>query len=715
MTRSLRLSAVAAARKIQLHAQVESDDDVEAPVSKVRAQSFAAAAAREKSSNKRKRAEESPEYEAEAVLIEESGDDEEETGDGDSDADVSGIANMSTRRGQAATGKMKAAKTQPTEVTATLTGPPLAKRRKPPKKSTTKCSAPKHILFGLGADEHNLDDRVLPACCPPERTHTIEYHRPLLLDGKSGRKARNALLAWYDSVRTTRGMPWRRDTWLHPEAGLAEDATEETRNQLARRAYEVWMSEVMAQQTRIPVVIAYWTRWMKRWPTLPDLAGAAAHEVFQEWSGLGYYSRATRVHEAAKLVAADPVFRGMLPPDAATLEARVPGVGRYTAGAISAIVFGRPTAMVDGNVIRVLSRQLGLFADSKADKDLLDLLWAAAEALVQVVAQDENEEDDEKKRSCEAPVSDRPGRWGQALMELGSTVCMPKPDCAACPISSTCRVFAEGLLLHERGKKVVSFHGSDETRKMCDLCEQFPELDEEDAATLAKVDQRSKSKQVREKREKNKMLDQETSSLENSPYFDMEDVAAGLTLSGKALATIIGHARSFPLRRPKKPVREVETLVCAVRVVKGRKGDGDLYLLHQRPKTGLLASLWQLPSYDLPSALGTTAARRREAEAFVARWLTDAGDGKQKGPPVASLKTLGNKQLGSIPWLFSHVRQTMHVYLFDMAMDDNACSMVSLPTPASCCWVSVSEADTTYTMGTGMRKCWHLVKDALVS
>ncbi|CAK7567520.1 MAG: hypothetical protein SEPTF4163_005485 [Sporothrix epigloea] len=714
MTRSLRLSAAAAAKKIQLHAQVGSDDDDGAAVPKVRAQPFTAAAARKNGSNKRKRDEESPEYEAE-VLIEESGDDEEETANGDSDTDVSVIANMSTRRGQAATGKIRAAKTQPTKATATLTGPPLAKRRKPPKNASIKCSALKHTLFGLSVDEHNSDDRILPACCPPDRTHTIDYHRPLLLDGKSGRKARNALLAWYDGVQATRGMPWRRDTWLHPEAGLADDATEETRNQLARRAYEVWMSEVMAQQTRIPVVIAYWTRWMKRWPTLPDLAGAAAHEVFQEWSGLGYYSRATRVHEAAKLVAVDPVFRGMLPPDAATLEARVPGVGRYTAGAISAIVFGRPAAMVDGNVIRVLSRQLGLFADSKADKDLLDLLWAAAEALVQVVARDENEEDDERKRSCEAPISDRPGRWGQALMELGSTICTPKPDCAACPISSTCRVFAEGLLLHERGKRVVNCHGSDEAGKVCDLCEQFPELDEEEAATLAKVDQRSKSKQLREKREIMKMLDQETSSLENSPIFDIEDVAAGITLSGNALATIIGHARSFPLRRPKKPVREVETLVCAIRLVNGRKRAGDLYLLQQRPAKGLLASLWQLPSYDLPSALSTTAARRREAEAFVARWLTDAGDEKQKGRPMASLKTLGNKQLGSIPWLFSHVRQTMHVYLFDMTMDDDACSMVSLPTPASCCWVSVSDADTTYTMGTGMRKCWHLVKDALVS
>ncbi|CAK7212785.1 hypothetical protein SBRCBS47491_001578 [Sporothrix bragantina] len=723
MARSLRASTAAAAKKILV--QAEDHDDVEDIGPKGRARSTATAStSRNSASHKRKRVEESPEYEDEAANEESGGDEEEEIEyDDDDDDDESFDAKKVNRRGQGTAAKNGPARAATTTTTATSssTGPPPAKKRKAPRKSSAQGFALERRLFGLSGQKFSQGE-IPPPCCPPERTHTIDYHRPLLLDGDAGRKARRALLAWYDGVQATRGMPWRRDTWLHPDAGLADDATEDTRNELARRAYEVWMSEVMAQQTRIPVVIAYWTRWMARWPTLPDLAAAEAHEVFQEWSGLGYYSRASRVHEAAKLVASDSVFRGLLPPDAATLEARVPGVGRYTAGAISAIVFGRPAAMVDGNVIRVLSRQLGLFADSKAEKELVDLLWAAAEALVQAVARDGDKEGDGAEgdeRQEEAPISDRPGRWGQALMELGSTVCAPKPDCAACPISSTCRVFAEGLLLHERDKKAAAgLHTDiDEKRDACDLCEQFPELDEEEAAALAKADKRDQAKENKEKKEKkdtkNKQDDKKAPSVTRSPFFDVEDAAASLKLSEDVLASIVGHARTFPLRRPKKPVREVETLVCAVRVAKGKKSGGDFYLLHQRPAKGLLANLWQLPSYDMPSVVDGAAARRKEAEAFVARWLgDDNGESKKKnGPLMTTLKTKSVKHLGSIPWLFSHLKQTMHVYLFDMAADHDACSVATLPTPASCCWASVAEADKTYTMGTGMRKCWDLVKD----
>ncbi|CAK7220182.1 hypothetical protein SCUCBS95973_004071 [Sporothrix curviconia] len=719
MARSVRASAAAAARKI--HVQAEDHDDAEELVPRGRAQPTTAARSRRSASNKRKRVEESPEYEDEAADGESGGDeDDEEAGEGDDDESFD--AKKVNRRASSTAAKNgapnKTTTTAPAAKMASM-GPPPAKKRKPPQKSSTQGFALERLLFGPAGQSAATDKQIPPACCPPERTHTIEYHRPLLLDGDAGRRARRALLAWYDGVQATRGMPWRRDVWLHPDAGLADDAAEEIRNELARRAYEVWMSEVMAQQTRIPVVIAYWTRWMARWPTLPDLAAAAEHEVFQEWSGLGYYSRASRVHEAAKLVAADPVFRGLLPPDAATLEARVPGVGRYTAGAISAIVYGRPAAMVDGNVIRVLSRQLGMFADSKAEKELVDLLWAAAEALVQTVARDG---DDKMGGDAEsAPISDRPGRWGQALMELGSTVCAPKPDCAACPISSTCRVFAEGLLLHEREKKPADLpragDADDEKGDTCDLCEQFPELDEEEAAALAKAAKRDKAKEAKEK--KGAKDTKKAARVTTSPFFDVEDAAAGLMLSDDVLATIVGHARTFPLRRPKKPVREVETLVCAVRVAaKGKKGDGSLYLLHQRPAKGLLASLWQLPSYDMPSAVDGAAARQKEAEAFVARWLAEDGDGpgkkkKETGKPATrmALKTTSARHLGSIPWLFSHLKQTMHVYLFDMAAGNDTCSAAAvLPTPASCCWASVVEADKTYTMGTGMRKCWDLVK-----
>lgn len=137
-------------------------------------------------------------------------------------------------------------------------------------------------------------------------------------------------------------MPWRKD-WVDPED--YDDAVE-LRRALSVRAYEVWISEIMLQQTRVSVVIGYWTRWMAKWPTIELLAAAEEDEVTSAWRGLGYYSRAKRIHGAAKMVVHDPSWRGLLPQNAGELQSKIPGVGRYTAGAISSIVFGKATSMV---------------------------------------------------------------------------------------------------------------------------------------------------------------------------------------------------------------------------------------------------------------------------------------------------------------------------------------------------------------------------------
>lgn len=121
----------------------------------------------------------------------------------------------------------------------------------------------------------------------------------------------------------------------------------------------------------------------------------------------------------------DPARRGLLPQTAKELEHEIPGVGRYTAGAISAITFGNADCMVDGNVLRVLSRQLGIFGNVKSDKATIDLLWAAAQALVEAIALEHSDVDMETGMAL---PSDGPGRWGQALMELGSTLCTPQPN-----------------------------------------------------------------------------------------------------------------------------------------------------------------------------------------------------------------------------------------------------------------------------------------------
>ncbi|NXL91982.1 MUTYH glycosylase, partial [Alectura lathami] len=178
----------------------------------------------------------------------------------------------------------------------------------------------------------------------------------------------------------------------------------------------VWVSEVMLQQTQVATVIDYYNRWMQKWPTLQALAAASLEEVNELWAGLGYYSRGKRLQEAARKVVSQ--LAGRMPRTAEDLRKLLPGVGRYTAGAIASIAFGQATGVVDGNVIRVLCRLRCIGADSSSPA-VIDRLWDMANALVD--------------RS-------RPGDFNQALMELGATVCTPKaPLCGECPVKQYCR------------------------------------------------------------------------------------------------------------------------------------------------------------------------------------------------------------------------------------------------------------------------------------
>ncbi|KAF1439289.1 Adenine DNA glycosylase, partial [Spheniscus mendiculus] len=178
----------------------------------------------------------------------------------------------------------------------------------------------------------------------------------------------------------------------------------------------VWVSEIMLQQTQVATVIDYYNRWMQKWPTLQALAQASLEEVNELWAGLGYYSRGKRLQEAARKVVSE--LAGQMPRTAEDLQKLLPGVGRYTAGAIASISYGQATGVVDGNVIRVLCRLRCIGADSSS-LAVIERLWDMANALVD--------------RS-------RPGDFNQALMELGATVCVPKaPLCGECPVKQHCR------------------------------------------------------------------------------------------------------------------------------------------------------------------------------------------------------------------------------------------------------------------------------------
>ncbi len=201
---------------------------------------------------------------------------------------------------------------------------------------------------------------------------------------------RKRLLGWYRENR--RALPWR-----------------ETRD-----PYRIWVSEAMLQQTQVATVIPYYQRFLQRFPTVNALARAPVTDVLDQWSGLGYYSRAKNLHAGAREVVRR--YGGKLPDQAETLQ-ELPGIGRYTAGAIASIAFDRPAPLVDGNVIRVLSRCFGIREDPRAGA-VQKKLWKIAGALV---------------------PEKNPGDFNQALMELGATVCLPRqPACGSCPLTGGC-------------------------------------------------------------------------------------------------------------------------------------------------------------------------------------------------------------------------------------------------------------------------------------
>ncbi|XP_034565053.1 adenine DNA glycosylase isoform X2 [Notolabrus celidotus] len=186
----------------------------------------------------------------------------------------------------------------------------------------------------------------------------------------------------------------------------------------------------MLQQTQVATVIDYYNKWMKRWPTVQDLAAATLEEVNQMWAGLGYYSRGKRLHEGSQKVVS--ALKGHMPHTVDSLLKQLPGVGRYTAAAIGSIALGQVTGTVDGNVIRVLCRLRAIGADSTSPA-VTEALWSIANKLVD---------------------PDRPGDFNQAMMELGARVCTPKgPLCSQCPIQTHCHSYSKVHIKQEKNSQ----------------------------------------------------------------------------------------------------------------------------------------------------------------------------------------------------------------------------------------------------------------------
>ncbi|MCE5309451.1 MAG: A/G-specific adenine glycosylase [Acidobacteriales bacterium] len=222
---------------------------------------------------------------------------------------------------------------------------------------------------------------------------------------------RRRLLAWYD--RSARSLPWRRTC----------------------DPYRIWVSEIMLQQTRVAAVLPYYERFLERFPDVESLAAASEPEVLAAWSGLGYYSRARNMLRAARQIVECCGF----PRDYDSIRA-LAGVGDYTAAAIASIAFGLQHAVVDGNVLRVLSR---------IANDAGDISSASTKRRLQDVA-------------TLFLDNQRPGDFNQALMELGATICVPgEPLCGECPLKRHCEARRAGV---EKERPVKSVRGA--TRKV---------------------------------------------------------------------------------------------------------------------------------------------------------------------------------------------------------------------------------------------------------
>ncbi len=205
------------------------------------------------------------------------------------------------------------------------------------------------------------------------------------------------LLAWYRGHR--RDLPWRRTS----------------------DPYAIWISEVMLQQTQVATVVPYFERFLAAFPTIAALAAGEEREVLRLWEGLGYYRRARQMHQAARMLVDE--YQGAFPRDLASVR-NLPGIGRYTAGAIVSIAFDLPAPILEANTVRLLSRLIGYCGDTSSAAGQ-KLLWQTAESLLPAHGS---------------------GELNQSLMELGSLVCTPRnPACPQCPLAARCAARRLGM------------------------------------------------------------------------------------------------------------------------------------------------------------------------------------------------------------------------------------------------------------------------------
>ncbi len=252
-----------------------------------------------------------------------------------------------------------------------------------------------------------------------------------------------ALLDWF--AANARNLPWRR----------------------TRDPYAIWVSEIMLQQTQVKTVIPYWNRWMRELPTIKSAANASPDKIHKLWEGLGYYTRARNLQKAAQQIVArqdaisksrrsrgneTQIKRKLETPHVVSYKFpenfddihALPGIGRYTAGAICSIAFNQPVPILDGNIIRVLTRIFGIGKNPK-EKETNERLWKLARELVTHASRITHHETSSRTRTRSEDEDDSAcSHTNQSLMEVGALVCTPRnPQCLICPVKKLCVAFRE--------------------------------------------------------------------------------------------------------------------------------------------------------------------------------------------------------------------------------------------------------------------------------
>ncbi|EGC31926.1 hypothetical protein DICPUDRAFT_156172 [Dictyostelium purpureum] len=494
----------------------------------------------------------------------------------------------------------------------------------------------------------NDDEEKIKAC-----QHQLSYHKFKTNEIKEIRKL---MLEWYE--KSKRDLPWR----VHE--GVDENV----------KAYRIWVSEIMLQQTRVITVIDYFNRWIKKWPTIKDLANSTIEEVNQLWSGLGYYRRAKNLYLGSKYVIEN--FKGIIPKEVKKLL-EIPGIGAYTAGAISSIAFGMQEPLVDGNVIRVFSRLRSIGANPKNSKTV-KLFWSIGSDIVD---------------------PQNPGEFNQSLMELGATVCsVQSPQCKQCPVQTLCQAY----------KEEKSFIKPKPKNSISNFFQPKTENNSSGSDSINNSSDNSIKKEI--------------------PLKDICTVCESFDDTDGPTESVCKY--------PKK-VLKIKPRSETVNVFLIHHYQADKFLLVQRPDTGLLASLFEAPSIivkneteededeadedeDEEEDKKKKSKKRKQISKSNSDTAAITNDYIQKevlnnlflkktskNNTIINLKSF--KSIGTVIHKFSHITQTLNVFDCKCEFDINNLPKSTIPSK-NIQWIELSSISSLHGMAKQMSKCFDLLK-----